>query len=68
MAGEAVHMVWTETGQELWWHTGNGGVNMDGGEHLIALTQQTVEHQQGQRSLCRVGIYDNVTESTMVLI
>lgn len=41
---------------------------MDGGEHPIALTQQAVEHQQGQGWLSRVGVYDDVAESTEVLV
>lgn len=40
---------------------------MDGGEHPVPLTQQAVEHQQGQGWLCRVSIYDDVTESTEIL-
>lgn len=41
---------------------------MDSGEHPVALTQQAMKDQQGQGWLCRVGVYDNVTESTEVLV
>lgn len=41
---------------------------MDGGENPVALGQQAVEHQQGQGGLCRVGVYDDVTESSEVLV
>lgn len=41
---------------------------MDGGEHPIALRQQAMEHQQGQGRLCRVGVYNDVAESTEVLV
>lgn len=39
-------MAWTEAGQELWWHAVNRGVDVDGGEHPVALTKQAVEDQQ----------------------
>lgn len=68
LAGIAVYMAWTEAGHKLWRHTGNGGVDMDGGEHPVALTQQAVKHQQGEGWLCRAGVYHNVTESTEVLV
>lgn len=68
LAGIAVCMAWTEAGQEPLWHVGNWGVDVDGGEHPKALTQQAVEHQQGHGWLCRVGVYDDVTESTEVLV
>lgn len=67
LAGVAVRMAWTEAGQKLRGHIGHRGVDVDGGEHPILLTQQAMEHQQGQGWLCRVGIYDDVTESTKVL-
>lgn len=41
---------------------------MDCGQNPIALAQQAVENQQGQRRLFRVGVDDNVTESTEVLV
>ena len=68
VAGVAVCMSWAEAGQELWWHIGNRGVDVDGGEHPVALTQQAMENQQGQGWLCRVGIYNDVTESTKILL
>lgn len=61
-------MAWTETGQELWRHTGNRGVDVDGGEHPEVLREQAVEHQQGQRRLRRVGVDDDVTEGAVVLM
>lgn len=64
----AVRVARAEAGQELWRHAGNGRVDVDGGEYPVALGQQAVEHQQGQGGLCRVGVYDDVTESSEVLV
>lgn len=40
---------------------------MDGGQHPVPLTEQTVKNQQGEGRLGRVGIDDDVTESAEVL-
>lgn len=68
VAGVAVCVPWSEAGQKLWWHTGNRGVDVDSREHSIVLTEQAVEHQQGQGWLHRVGVYDDITESTEILV
>lgn len=68
LAGVAVCVAWAEAGQELWRHAGHRGVDVDSGEHPIALTQHAVEHQQGQGRLGRVGVNDDVAESTEILV
>lgn len=60
-------MAWAEAGQELWLHAGDRRVHVNGGQDPVALAQQAVEHQQGQRWLRRVGIDDDVTERAEVL-
>lgn len=68
MAGVAVWMAGAEAGQEQWRHAANWGVDVDCGEHLVVLTQQAVENQQGDGGPRRVGIYDDVTEGTKILM
>lgn len=47
----AVSVAWAEAGQKLWRHAADGRVDVDGGQDPVALTQQAVEHQQGQGRL-----------------
>lgn len=63
----AVGMTWTEAGHELWRDAGDRRVDVDSGEHPVALTQKAVQHKQGQGRVCRVGIHYNVTKGTQVL-
>lgn len=67
LAGVAVCVARAEAGQELWLHTGDGRVDVNGGQDPVALAQQAVEHQQGQGRLRRVGVDDDVTEGAEVL-
>lgn len=63
----AVWMAWTEAGHKLWWDAGDRRVDVDRGKHPVALTQQAVQHKQGQGRVCRVGVHHNVTEGTQTL-
>lgn len=47
----AVSVARAEAGQKLWRHAADGRVDVDGGQDPVALTQQAVEHQQGQGRL-----------------
>lgn len=63
----AVWMAWTKAGQKLWWDAGYRRVDVDRGKHPVALTQQAVQHKQGQGWVCRVDIHYDVTEGTQIL-
>lgn len=63
----AVWMAWTEAGHKLWWDAGDRRVDVDSGEDPVALTQQAVQHQQGQRRVGWVGVHYDVPQGTQVL-
>lgn len=68
MASVTVCVFGSQAGQKLWRHAADRRVDVDSGENPIVLTQQAVENQQCEGRLRRVCIYDDVTESTQVLI
>lgn len=67
MAGVAVYVARAQAGHERRGHGAHRRVQMHTGQHLVALAQQAMEHQQGQRRTGRVGVDHDVPQRAKVL-
>lgn len=63
----AVSVPWPQAVQQLRRDRGDGGVDMDRGQHTVPLAQEPVEHQQAKWWTGWIGIDHDVSQSTKVL-